>query len=176
MDRALIDELAADLRAQLGATDPTSALALAGVATDTTARFGERFWTFRARLLAQLPAHVYAMTTLEVEARRASLWLHRDAWRELRDEVPRTRFSIAHELGHVMLHADELAEMHTKIEADHHDRLEREANRFAAHLLIPDRAFDALSGRDLAPEAVARRFVVSIMTATKRLAEWKGER
>ncbi len=176
MDCAKIEELALDLRGQLGGRDPTEALELAQLAHPITARFGARLWSVRARLFGQLPPHVYAMTTLAPGAGSATLWLHRHAWAELPREVPRTRFSVAHELGHVSLHAVELAAMHAKIEPDHHDRLEREANRFAAHLLIPDRAFAALVASELAPDALARRFGVSAMTAGKRLAEWMGER
>jgi len=60
------------------------------------------------------------------------------------DPVPRRRFSAAHELGHFLLHRDTMGRFRadtdaTLCEADGEvaDLMEREANRFAAELLMP---------------------------------------
>lgn len=61
------------------------------------------------------------------------------------DPVPRQRFTAAHELGHFVLHRDEMggrvsiADTSAEIElsVEQSDRHEREANRFAVELLMP---------------------------------------
>ncbi|MBX9583511.1 MAG: ImmA/IrrE family metallo-endopeptidase, partial [Gemmataceae bacterium] len=61
------------------------------------------------------------------------------------DPVGRQRFSAAHELGHFVLHRDEMGGRATfadtpeavELTDDESDRHEREANRFAAELLMP---------------------------------------
>jgi IrrE N-terminal-like domain len=60
------------------------------------------------------------------------------------DPIPRRRFTAAHELGHFVLHRETMGRFRadtdaTLCEADDGtaDRMEREANRFAAELLIP---------------------------------------
>lgn len=114
-----------------------------------------------------MPAHMWGMTTFEDD--RAWIWLNKTAWREVRTGTERTRFTIAHELGHVALHGEELVDLFTRPEPEHHARLEREANRFAAHLLVPDAALKRLR---LDATALARRFGVSVPMAGKRIEEW----
>lgn len=65
----------------------------------------------------------------------------------------RYRFSLAHELGHRILHRrifqelkfatiDEWIEVYQSIDADNYGRLEYQANTFAGYLLIPESALD----------------------------------
>ncbi len=60
------------------------------------------------------------------------------------DILPRRRFSAAHELGHAVLHRESMGRYRadsqkTMLETDEAtDVLEREANRFAAELLMPE--------------------------------------
>ena len=60
------------------------------------------------------------------------------------DILPRRRFTAAHELGHAVLHRQRMGRFRadtpeTMLEADEStDELEREANRFAAELLMPE--------------------------------------
>jgi Zn-dependent peptidase ImmA (M78 family) len=62
------------------------------------------------------------------------------------DPVPRQRFTAAHELGHFMLHRDKMdghvsiADTPAKIELteEQSEQHEREANRFAVELLMPE--------------------------------------
>lgn len=60
------------------------------------------------------------------------------------DILPRRRFTAAHELGHAVLHRDRMGRFTadtdaTLLEADAAaDPIEREANRFAAELLMPE--------------------------------------
>jgi Zn-dependent peptidase ImmA (M78 family) len=100
----------------------------------------------------------------------------------------RQRFTIAHELGHLMLHR-------TKIETGVHvdkelavlrrdalagkgiDPIEMEANQFAALLLVPDVLLEQTvpSSRHLDDEqieALAKRFKVSTVTMQFRLQRW----
>lgn len=55
--------------------------------------------------------------------------------------LPRRRFTAAHELGHAILHRDRMGRCRVDVkvteDADDPDDLEREANRFAAELLMP---------------------------------------
>ena len=60
------------------------------------------------------------------------------------DFLPRRRFTAAHELGHAVLHRQRMGRFRadtpaTLLEADEStDELEREANQFAAELLMPE--------------------------------------
>lgn len=119
-----------------------------------------------------VPHHVWGMTTFEPG--RAWIWLTREAWPELTRGVPRTRWSVAHELGHVVLHGEELEGLDERAEVEHHARLEAEANRFAAHLLVPDAALKRLGVKPstAALELLAKRFGVSAVAAGKRIEEW----
>lgn len=58
-----------------------------------------------------------------------------------RNILPRRRFTAAHELGHFVLHRDRMGRFRADVkvydDADDGDELEREANRFAAELLMP---------------------------------------
>jgi hypothetical protein len=60
------------------------------------------------------------------------------------DPLPRRRFSAAHELGHFVLHREAMGRFRAdtdatlqEAEGDTADQMEREANRFAADLLMP---------------------------------------
>lgn len=58
------------------------------------------------------------------------------------------RFSIAHELGHIAMHSEQLKQgvrHKTKSIRDPQKGIEREANEFAAHFLMPSLAFRSLS-------------------------------
>lgn len=103
----------------------------------------------------------------------------------------RQRFTIAHELGHLLLHADEEFHIDEKRPLARRDELssqatdprEIEANQFAAELLMPDAlvraAVEALAdeGSDVtveeAIEALARTFSVSTLAMTHRLTNLK---
>lgn len=81
----------------------------------------------------------------------------------------RQRFSIAHELGHFCLHRDlQPAFLH---HAKHRNRLEREADKFAAELLMPehDVRIAATIFRDL--DALVNLFAVSRLAMRRRLKE-----
>jgi len=57
-----------------------------------------------------------------------------------KDTNVRVRFDIAHELGHLLMHADYYSEEDLKNNAIH-EKLEDEANRFAGALLLPRESF-----------------------------------
>ena len=84
-----------------------------------------------------------------------------------RDEPPaRRRFTIAHEIGHHLLHSDGATVMCRPIDvgqADDTNRArEREANRFAAELLMPEALLREYADREGAdPIALSERFDVS---------------
>jgi Zn-dependent peptidase ImmA (M78 family) len=83
------------------------------------------------------------------------------------DHPNRQTFTIAHELGHAMLHAD----LYTKYPEEYKvllrrpigadkDPLEQEANAFAAHLLVPKFMLSKY-GRIASPSELSRLFNVS---------------
>lgn len=121
-----------------------------------------------------LEADTFAVTIIDLANELGWIWLHRDAWRELAREVPRTRFTMAHELMHCALHAEDLDGLNVRAEPDHHKRLEEEANRAAGHLLIPDQALRRLAQHDggLDQTAIMKRFGVGARTAEKRIEEY----
>jgi hypothetical protein len=120
----------------------------------------------------------YASTEFDFALGEAWIWLNREAWPEfVAGNVPRSIATIAHELGHVALHAGEVGDLETTdAEADHDRKMDREAWTFAAHLLIPDAALKrlAVSPSTATSEFLAKRFGVSTMMAAKRLEEWSG--
>ena len=92
-----------------------------------------------------------------------------------KEEAPlRQTFTIAHKLGHAMLHRDWVNSDEYKVfwrdpERNSDDLHEKEANAFAAHLLVPrdllDKYYQRLSVSDL-----SRLFAVSVPTIRNRLA------
>jgi hypothetical protein len=92
----------------------------------------------------------------------------------------RRRFTIAHELGHWRMHADG-ADAHARFcrtddigasaaELLHTQRMEREANRFAAALLMPEAMLrDAAVSARLSVPHLAKRFGVSARAMQVRL-------
>ena len=99
---------------------------------------------------------------------RWEIWVRRD------EPAPRRRFTVAHEVGHHLLHADGATVLCRPADveaAEGEERArEREANRFAAELLMPERLVRAQAnahGPD--PIALAPRFGVSDVAMGFRL-------
>ena len=83
--------------------------------------------------------------------------------------VVRDRFTIAHELGHLLLHYDELNDEQQVFYRYGRSAIETEANIFAAALLMPEEAFRRVfteCGDDF--RCIAKRFDVSRTTAEIR--------
>lgn len=80
----------------------------------------------------------------------------------------RQRFTIAHEIGHYLLHRDHAPfEDGLLFRNDTRDAREREANQFAALVLMPEAEFRAALSRE-GLEGAARRFKVSKQAAEYR--------
>ncbi len=104
-------------------------------------------------------------------------------YRELERNVPRARFSAAHETGHVFQHWAEVVRLSTiphrtaALLRGNYSQLERwedvewQADAFAAALLIPARALWQLErqGVTLTESLLCNRFGVSVVCAKKRL-------
>jgi hypothetical protein len=129
-----------------------------------------------ARAHPGLSLTTYASSEFDIALGEAWIWLNREAWPEfVAGDVPRSIATIAHELGHVALHAEEVDGLEdTDAETDHDRRMDREAWVFAAHLLIPDQALHRLSR--LRADELGKRFGVSAMMAGKRMEEFKNSR
>ena len=84
------------------------------------------------------------------------------------DTLPqgRFRFSIAHELGHFLLNHKPL----THIDEERSPRLERQADAFAAELLLPESFLRADCGTHTSAE-LAKRYRVSLQSLLIRLKE-----
>lgn len=80
----------------------------------------------------------------------------------------RNRFTIAHELGHYVLHSNR---GERPLKAARHGRtpVEVEANLFAASLLMPRSLFKKAAEQRPEPLHLAGRFLVSVLAATVRL-------
>lgn len=97
------------------------------------------------------------------------------------DYATRKQFTIAHELGHFMLHCGEKNEFFERYKKglDHGQRSkeENEANRFAAELLMPEKSvlqvLDNLSSSSTSDRvcALVSTFIVSDKAALRRLKE-----
>lgn len=100
-----------------------------------------------------------------------------------KDHSPnRQRFTIAHELGHFLLHKHEKIHVDRRFQIQLRDgnssKEEREANLFAAELLIPvqfiQKEFAAIEGLDLEDDSaiaqLAKNYQVSTQAMTFRLS------
>ena len=99
---------------------------------------------------------------------RSEIWVRSD------EPADRRRFTVAHEIGHHLLHADRgsvLCRPADLGDADGDTRArERQANRFAAELLMPERLVRELAaGRGADPIALAAKFAVSDVAMGFRL-------
>ena len=99
---------------------------------------------------------------------RWEIWVRRD------EPAPRRRFTVAHEIGHYLLHSDGAAVLCRPADvetAQGSERArEREANRFAAELLMPEAMVREAAERDGPdPIALAGRFGVSDVAMGFRL-------
>ncbi len=83
--------------------------------------------------------------------------------------ITRARFTVAHELGHFVLHRRQ--GIYFMCQENSKRLAERQANRFAAELLMPAEAVEGLAGRGLAKDALAERFLVSEEAMILRLKE-----
>lgn len=90
------------------------------------------------------------------------------------DEYPlRQTFTIAHELGHALLHKDWVKSDDYRIfwrddDTDKGEVHEKEANAFAAHLLVPRKFLDSVYD-ELSVEDLSRLFAVSVPVIKNRL-------
>lgn len=92
-----------------------------------------------------------------------------------KNESPlRQTFTIAHELGHALLHKDWVGSDDYKVfwrdpERNNDDPHEKEANAFAAHLLVPRSLLDQYYRR-LSESDLSKLFAVSVPAIKNRLA------
>ncbi|MBS2025522.1 MAG: ImmA/IrrE family metallo-endopeptidase [Deltaproteobacteria bacterium] len=103
---------------------------------------------------------------LRSDEEKATIWVRRE------DDPMRKRFTIAHELGHLMLHP--LGQEWRDNPAFKGGAKEREANQFASKLLVPIGMLHTAiqrAGR-AQEEALAQEFMVSLRMMRRRLDEW----
>jgi len=97
-----------------------------------------------------------------------------------KDEYPpRQTFTIAHELGHKMLHEEwansgEYKVLWRDVAGQEQDAKEVEANAFAANLLMPKFLMDRYIDRGISPSQMATLFAVSLPAMRNRLSKLYG--
>ncbi|MCA9372254.1 ImmA/IrrE family metallo-endopeptidase [Candidatus Woesebacteria bacterium] len=105
---------------------------------------------------------------------------------EIDQPITRQRFTMAHEIGHIVLHDSTLDPMHTiHLRSDliqPRDTKEAEANYFAGYLLVPDQALEeklkfteVLSGADTIVKSFSKMFAVSDESLRVRLKTFKTD-
>lgn len=84
-------------------------------------------------------------------------------WVSVRDSLARQRFTIAHEMGHHLLHRDRGRDVLYRRDLDQPDAaeslIEKEANWFAAALLMPEHCVARFSVKN--PDVLKKKFEVS---------------
>lgn len=98
-----------------------------------------------SNLVDMLSVNGFIISRIELEDKKT------DAFSQWKDNIPyiilgdgnkssvRSRFNIAHELGHLILHED----VTSKQKKDYHKLLEKEANYFASSFLLPMESFSS---------------------------------
>lgn len=85
------------------------------------------------------------------------------------EDSARSRFTIAHEIGHLMLHPNmDMIDFRTTPSDRYHDVKEQDANRFAAELLMPKEEFEKIYRKYGVISQVASYFGVSYEAASIR--------
>jgi hypothetical protein len=172
LDGATIDRVACEVRLQVDPdASPHDRVALSPVRGRLIVEGLCGRFDVSGGMMAALPNHIWGLTCFG--AGRAMVWFHRTAWIELAAEVERSRWSAGHELGHLSVHAHDLRRTGDSSETP---KMEREANLFCAHLLIPDAAIHRLwsqrNGSPL-PADLATRFGCSVVAAERRVEEFR---
>lgn len=98
------------------------------------------------------------------------------------DILPRRRFTAAHELGHAVLHRDRMGRYMADTEItlretdDATDEIEREANQFAAELLMPVEVCQARADELRREHKACPRFVLAYRLASELLVSREAMR
>ena len=101
------------------------------------------------------------------------LWKSLDGWRIVVNSAhapTRRTFSIAHELGHFFLHRTH-TDIYFSCQYGSYSRIEREANQFAANLLMPRRMMAGLRQRKMTVPEMAGLLKLSQDTVNIRMGE-----
>jgi len=139
--------------------------------------------------VGHLPAGVEAQAEFDPNADEMILKLSDETYKALTADVPRARFSLAHEVAHVVLHSTELVRLArlphhqaAMLRGDYADlpayrRVEWQANAFAGALLMPASELLQLENAgELSAIVVADRFQVSARCAEVRLEIYAKKR
>jgi len=152
--------------------------------------------------VADLPRRVEALAMYDDQREELVVALAKATYEDLRDErflqtgilvdthLARARFTVAHEIGHAVLHANELVRlgrvphrvhaMQRGSAAEHPTYLDTEwqADVFASAMLMPARGLAALEQEvgELTADAIQRRFRVSYAAASTRAAIFLARR
>lgn len=96
------------------------------------------------------------------------------------DVLARRRFTAAHELGHFVLHKDRMAGFIADAAISETDDattdMEREANRFAAELLMPKEVIEARADELKAEHGACPRIVLAVRLASELLVSREAVR
>ncbi|HEY2911325.1 MAG TPA: ImmA/IrrE family metallo-endopeptidase [Gemmataceae bacterium] len=96
------------------------------------------------------------------------------------DILARRRFTAAHELGHAVLHRDRMGRYRTDssidVTSESVDPIEREANRFAAELLMPEEVIHARASELKSSYGACPRMVLAYRLASELLVSREAMR
>jgi Zn-dependent peptidase ImmA (M78 family) len=141
-----------------------------------------------AYAVSGVPFGVEAHTAYQREQDEVVITLSEVTYRSLEEEDPRARFTLCHELGHAVLHSEELVRLselpHTQaalmrgVYATHEvfRDTEWQANGFSSAMLMPLKLMKEVETRNagrLTTALVQSRFGVSRMAAETRLAVYR---
>ncbi len=130
-----------------------------------------------------------AQAELEPESGNFVIQLSEEAYAGLENDLPRSRFSVCHEIAHVVLHYPELMKL-SRIPHTHTALLrsssrthpvyfdtEWQANAFAAAFLMPAIALKEMENQgQLTSSSIQEEFVVSYSAALTRMGVYSGRR
>ncbi len=110
-------------------------------------------------IAASLGVHLWYRADLEWSGVCETTYDRADMWINTRDTMERQRFTIAHELGHILKHP--LGSLFRDARETGNAPREREANAFAANLLVPLSLLRYAAQVEPDERALARWFQVS---------------
>ena len=164
------------------------------VAINTMWLFDKLDITAQARTGQDIPIHGYVIeledlegfTKYDKDRQIIEILASAQTYEWLEQDHPRSRYFLAHELGHCLLHTDQLVRLAkmpmAQCGALHRNRqlsvheiyrdTEWQANAFASALLMPARGLQALEKKHrdgLCPIKIAAHFLVSVEAAGSRL-------
>lgn len=176
------------LMAGRGLTDPVEGVTLFESLDQYTVKAGSRSIPLVPQV-QPFPRGVEALTRYSSRHRHIRVTFAEYAYHALSNEIPHFRFTLAHEVGHAVLHTEDLVKMTSLPHLDQalarqsqshkiYEDTEWQADAFAGALLMPAQGLLALERESgtLTEALVAERYGVSVAAARVRLSIFNARR